>query len=163
MDRINADRLMIWIRVATVVTVLLAVTSCSREMPTVWESMQGAWQVSQTSDMTSSYVEQLGVLEIDGTSYSFLPASSSKDVSEVDQRLQFLFDVPEGEVRIEYVDGVHGSEEARLFDSYDTLAICTFGTNSTAPSFLVMVGEDDSLFLHSLRSEVSLWSISKNF
>ena len=106
----------------------------------MWESLKGEWKVSQTRDMTSSYLEQLGVLEIDGASYTFSPSSQTDGGSEVDQRLQFLFDAPEGEIRIEYVDGVRGSAKASLFDPYDTLAVCTFETDFTASSFLVMVG-----------------------
>lgn len=162
--------------IVAVAVVLLALSSCRRTLPyasditptpreglTVWESLQGEWQVSQTRDMTSSYLEQLGVLEIDGTSYTFSPSSQTEGGSAVDQRLQFLFDAPEGEVRIEYVDGVRGSAKVRLFNPYDTLAVYTFETDFTASSFLVMVGEGGSLFLHSLSSEVSLWSISKSF
>jgi hypothetical protein len=81
----------------------------------------------------------------------------------VDQRLQFLFDAPEGEVRFAYVEGVQGSEPVSLFDEYNTLATCTFEIGSMAPSFFIRVGEGDSLFFHSLRDELSLWSISKNF
>jgi hypothetical protein len=155
---------------------LFALTGCSRTLPfapefvptareslTVWEAIQGEWQVSQTQDIASSYLEYLGVLVIDGTTYTFLPSPEADDVSAVDQRLQFLFDAPEGEVRFAYVEGVQGSDPASHFDEYDTLATCTFEIGSMAPSFFIRVGEGDSLFFHSLRDELSLWSISKNF
>ena len=162
--------------ICTVVLVPFALTGCARIFPsapdvsptareslTVWEAVQGEWLVSQTQDMMSSYVEDLGVLTVDGVSYAFSATTGAESVSAVDQRLQFLFDAPEGEVRLEFVDGVQGSDNVRLFDEYATLAICTFETEPATPGFLILVGEGDSLFFHSSLSEISLWSISKGF
>jgi hypothetical protein len=128
---------------------------------TIAEALQGAWTASQAYDVEGERTWITGTLTIEGNAYTFEPLREIEGPS-VQGMLDFLFETPEGEVAIEYSDGVMGEDVFYTFAPGDTLAVYTFYVDSAvAGEFLVRVGDAYGVYFHSLSDEVSLWRVAK--
>jgi hypothetical protein len=128
---------------------------------TIAEALQGAWTASQAYDIEGEQVWITGTLTIQGDLYAFEPVQVVEGPS-VQGALDFLFEMPEGQVTIEYADGVTPGDSFYVYGPDDTLTVCTFYTDSeVAGEFLIRVGDSDDLYFHSLSDEVSLWRVTK--
>jgi hypothetical protein len=127
----------------------------------VSEAIEGEWTASQAYDIEGERVWLTGTLTIEGNAYSFESTQEIEGPS-VQGTLDFLFETPDGEIAIEYADGVTPGESFYAYSPGDTLAVCRFLVASeVAGEFLIRVGDSDGLYFHSLSDEVSLWRVTK--
>ena len=76
--------------------------------------------------------------------------------------LDFLFDVPEGALTLEYPYGVTPDDAFEGFAPGDVLAKCVFRANAeTLGVFDIRVEDSDSLHFTDPSGEVGLWSVTK--
>jgi hypothetical protein len=127
----------------------------------VAQALQGPWTASQAYDIEGKRTWITGTLTIEGTAYSF-ESTQEIEGSSVQGTLDFLFATPEGDVAIEYADGVTPGESFYAYSPGDTLAVCRFLVGpEVAGEFLIRVGDSNDLYFHSLSDEVSLWRVTK--
>lgn len=125
------------------------------------EIIQGQWGACQVYDHSKECVE-IGQIIIQGDSYSF---QANPDITgpSIQGTLDFLFDEPNGKVIIDYSGDVKASDTYETYSNDDILAVVTFESDSgkSGGAFLIRVGINNSLYFHSLISEVSMWGVSK--
>ena len=128
---------------------------------TIAEALQGPWTASQAYDIEGETTWITGTLTIEGSSYTFDPAQVPEGPS-LQGMLDFLFEAPEGDVTIEYADGVMGEDIFYNYAPGDTLVVCTFYVDSeVVGEFSIRVGDAYDLRFHSLPEEEGLWRVTK--
>jgi hypothetical protein len=125
------------------------------------EALQGPWIASQAYDIEGETTWITGTLTIEGSSYTFEPTQVPEGPS-MQGALDFLFDTPEGEVTIEYTDGVSPEEVFYHYAPGDTLATCTFYADSeVVGGFFIRVGDGGELEFYDLSDDLGLWRVTK--
>lgn len=123
--------------------------------------IQGEWTATQAYDVAGERVWITGTLTIEGNSYTFKPVREVEGPS-VQGDLDFLFDMPRGEVTIRLPSGVTPNDVFGSFSPGDTLATCMFRANSAViGEFQIRVRDSNSLDFHSPSGDASLWSVTK--
>ncbi len=123
--------------------------------------IDGAWTAAQAYDVEGERAWITGTLTIVGNRYTFIPTGEVKGPS-VQGHLDFLFDAPQGEVTIEYRNGVTPDAPFVGFAPGDVLADCAFRANSVVVGeFQIRLGDSNSLHFTDGSGEVGLWSITK--
>jgi hypothetical protein len=120
--------------------------------------IQGEWTVAQAYDVAGEQVWITGTLTIEGTNYTFIPASEITGTA-APGALDFLFEKPTGVIILTYnIDSQAAIEN--IAPEY-TVAYCAFGTEPTR--FEIKVGDSGSLLFAdpSRPDEAELWRITK--
>jgi hypothetical protein len=152
-----------------VITVVIP-TATAKRVPTptatvgvnsIMKVIQGEWTAAQAYDVEGERVWITGTLTIVGNRYTFKPVREVKGPS-VQGHLDFLFDMPVGEVTIDYRNGVTPDAAFADFAPGEVLATCVLRANSVAKGeFLIRVGDSNSLHFTDPSGKVGLWSITK--
>jgi hypothetical protein len=128
---------------------------------TIAEALRGPWTASQAYDIEGERIWITGTLTIEGNSYTFEPAQEAEGPSAQGE-LDFLFEMPEGDMTIEYTEGVMGEDTFFSYAPGDTLAVCTFYVESeVAGEFLIGVGDGGDLVFVGESGESDLWRVTK--
>ncbi len=125
-------------------------------------AIQGEWIVAHSdATMKDDTVLTIGTLTIEGSSYTFTQTHETTGTLELG-RFDFLFDIPRGEIVIEYRDGIAPDDSLEGLASHDVLAVCVFHADFGAiDGFLIRVGDHDTLYFHSIVSEITSWRVTK--
>jgi hypothetical protein len=147
------------------VTPIIEVRDDPPEVPwptvTVSAAIVGKWTASQAYDIQGERVWLDGTLAISGSFYTFDPPQVPEGPS-VGGMLDFLYEIPEGDVTIEYADGVTPGDSFHTYGPDDVLAACTFYADSeVAGEFLIKVGDSNDLYLHSTSDKGTLWQVTR--
>ena len=127
----------------------------------ILQVIQGEWTAAQAYDVEGEKEWTSGTLTIEGSAYTFTPDRQVTG-SSVEGNLDFLFDVPEGELTLEYPYGVTPDDAVEGFAPGDVVATCVFRANAeTLGVFHIRVEDADSLHFTDPSGEVGLWSITK--